>query len=558
MRADIGKGLFGLVLLLSCVLGAVSGAMADEPSRVVIVPFEIHADRDLSFLKEGIVDMLTSRLTSEESVVIVGAERDQVLQEVSVPIDEKTARAMGARLQADYVLFGSLTALGSSVSLDGRMVDVHERRPTLTFYKQCKEMGEVIPQINLFATEIRERVSGSPMAIPAPPPRAPKRPAVHAAPDTVMTPEPTDEVKVPIAKPAPAAPLGFVKSGGTAPADMTTAGSWKSQGFKLAIKGIALGDVNGDGETEVVFIDDQSVYVHRFEDQRLVKIWEKAGKGRFLGVDVADVNGNGRAEIFVTSVKRPGYYPNSFVLEWDGGGFETVSKEASWYYRVINVPDQGRVLIGQQGRREDLFLPGVYQLSSRDGEYGPDERLTLPKGINIFAFALGDVMNNGQQMIVAFDEGDHLRIFSSSGEEKWKSGEPYGGSMNYLESLSGSDDLSDRLYLPQRIYIDDLDGDGKHEVLVASNQGAMGRLFAHLRRFSSGHMAALSWQGIGLTLTRQTPQISGYISDYAIGDLDHDGRDEVVVAQVSKEGKIIRHDRSSIVAYQLTQPFPAQ
>ena len=39
-----------------------------------------------------------------------------------------------------------------------------------------------------------------------------------------------------------------------------------------------------------------------------MKIWEKDGKRnqKFMAVDVADVNGNGRAEIFVTSVKGSG------------------------------------------------------------------------------------------------------------------------------------------------------------------------------------------------------------------------------------------------------------
>jgi hypothetical protein len=202
----------------------------------------------------------------------------------------------------------------------------------------------------------------------------------------------------------------------------------------------------------------------------------------------------------------------------------------------------------------------VYRLTWRNGEYGSEERLTLPEGTNIFGFAIGDVMNNGQQMIVAFDKGDYIRVFGPSGEEQWSSDEPFGGSMNYLEfSMHGSsaDDALDRLYLPQRIYINDLDGDGQREVVVASNQGSAGRLFARLRLFTKGHMTVLAWQGVGLTLTRQTRQITGYISDYAIGDLDHDGLDEVVVAKVSKRGKIIRRAKSSILAYELTQPFPA-
>ena len=557
MKTELQKRLFGLVLLLSLVVLAVGGAVAGEPSRVVIVPFKMNADRDLSFLKEGIVDMLTSRLSWEGGVVVIGRqETDQVLKDLSGPVNEKIARAIGASLEADYVLFGSLTIFGNSISLDARMVDVQQKRRAATFFKQSTEMDEVIPQIDLLATQINEKVFGRPVSVQQPLAQAKERPAAYAHPESLLAGEPSDQAKALRAKPAPAAASGFEEVSEVAPVDTASAGFWKSRNFTVFIKGLALGDVDGDGKTEVVFISDRRIYVHRFENRRFLKIKEVAGKRhqRFIGVDVADINGNGCAEIFVTSLKGAGQRLDSFVLEWDGNGFEPVTKEDSWYYRVIDSPEPGKILIGQKRRMDDPFVPGVYQLTWRDGQYRQQEPLTLPKGINVFGFALGDVMNNGQQMIVAFDKGDHIRLFTMSGEEQWQSDESYGGSMNYLEFSSHADGSdTDRLYLSQRIYIRDLDRDGKNEVIVASNQGSLGRLFARFRRFTSGHVASLSWGPLGLTLTRQTPKISGHISDYAIGDLDNDGAEEVVVVQVGKQGTAITSARSSINGYEIIQ-----
>ena len=559
LKIKMRKRLFGLVLLFSAVILAPGQTIADEPSRVVIMPFNIHADRDLSFLKEGIVDMLTSRLSWEDRVVVVGRKAtDQALKNVSGPLNEEIARAIATSLQADYILFGSLTIFGNSVSLDGKMVDVHQKRPTLNFFKQGNEIDEVIPQINLFATEIKERVFGRPVAARPRPPKGPERPALYAHPESLLAGKSSDQAKVSSFKPAPGAAGGFAESADTLATDITPPGFWKSHNFNFAINGVALGDVDGDGKTEVVFISKQRVYVHRFENQRLFQIWEKAAKrhGRLIAVDVADVNANGRAEIFVTSLKGGGDRLDSFVLEWNGNSFQPLSEGDSWYYRVINLPDRGRVLLGQKRTMDEAFVPGVYQLAWRNGQYAPQERLTLPKGINIFGFGVGDVMNNGRQMIVAFDEGDHLRIFSRSGEEKWKSGERYGGSMNYVESWSKNEDVPDRLYLPQRIYVHDFDGDGKQEVVVASNEGTLGRLFARLRRFTSGYMASLSWSSLGLVLNRQTPKLSGYVSDFAIGDFDNDGTHEVVVAHVGKGGiPLISRAKSSIVGYEMPQPL---
>jgi hypothetical protein len=122
--------------------------------------------------------------------------------------------------------------------------------------------------------------------------------------------------------------------------------------------------------------------------------------------------------------------------------------------------------------------------------------------------------------------------------------------MNYL-SFTSPTDLQDenRLYLPQRIFVHDLDRDGKNEVIVASNQGTLGRRLSTLRLLTSGHMVGLSWGRLGLAATGQTRKTKGYISDVAIGDLDNDGSQEVVVAVVSKEGKIIKRDRSVIATY---------
>jgi TolB-like protein len=536
LKTENRNRLFGFIILFSFVLIAIAagGGMADEPSRVVIVPFKMNADRDLSFLQEGILDMLTSRLSWENKVVVVAREdTNEAIKDLSVPLNEEIARTIGAKLQASHVLFGSLTMFGSSVSLDGKMVDVLQKRPTVTFFKQSKEADEVIPEINLFATEIQEKVFGRPVAVPQPVAPTPEPPGIFAHPEKLLTEKPGDQAAVSEDKPAPADVGGFVKSDAQAPPAMVSPEFWKSQNIETVIKGIALGDVDGDRKTEVVFISDRRIYVHRHERQRLSKIWEEDGKRnqRFIGVDVADVNGNGRSEIFVTSIKG--------------------SEGDPWYYRMINVPDLGLVLLGQKRRIDDLFADGVYQLTWRDGEYGPEERLALPEGINIFGFALGDVMNNGEQMIAAFDGGDHIRLFTLSGEERWKSDEPYGGSMNYLAfSSSSADDMVDRFYLPQRIFITDPDNDGKNEVIVCSNEGPLGRLFARFRRFNSGHVGSLSWNNLKLTQNRRTAEVSGYISDFAIGDFDHDGGDEVVIAHVGKQGTALTSAGSSIIAYE--------
>jgi len=558
LKANIQRGCCGLIVLWFLLLFGLSGARAEEPHRLVIVPFKINADRDLSFVKEGILDMLTSRLSLEGEVEVIAREETaEELQKTSGPVNEPAARTLGQNLKADYVLFGSLTMLGESLSLDGKLLDVHGKRPVVTLFKEGRKIDEVIPQISLFAKEIKEKVFGFPVAaapkIEETPAEAP-RPDIYAHPETLLASEPSEEVAYSKPEPAPTLVGGFAEPPATSPAYKKPSAFWASRNFRETINGIALGDVDGDKRTEVVFITDRRVLVNRFQDQRLVKVWEKSGDrgSRYIGVDVADVNNNGLAEIFVTNVKNPGDRLASFVLEWEERAFKRISEDANWYYRVVDLPYQGRVLVGQKRTMDEPFADRVYALTWQNGEYEPQDPVTLPKKANLFGFAQGDVTNKGLQTTVAFDREDHLRLFGLSGDEKWRSGETLGGSMNYVESWVKNSDIADRLYLPQRVYVVDLDGDGEQEVVVPSNEGQLGRLFAKLRSFSSGHMTSLAWNGLTLVPELQTPKLEGYISDFGIGDFDNDGANEVVVAHVSKARiPVFGGVSSSIISYEI-------
>ncbi|MDP3284001.1 MAG: hypothetical protein Q8M56_06210, partial [Desulfobacterales bacterium] len=86
------------VLLLTGVNTAFS---ADKISKVVILPFNIHSEKDLSFLQRGIGEMLSTRLAFENKVMVIVKEEAGT---VAVKTDEKTALAAGEKAGADYVL----------------------------------------------------------------------------------------------------------------------------------------------------------------------------------------------------------------------------------------------------------------------------------------------------------------------------------------------------------------------------------------------------------------------------------------------------------------------
>lgn len=539
-------------LALTIIIGISAQASAKQ-SRIAIVPFTMNAEKDLTFLREGIHSMLTSRLSWEDKVAVIGREETgKALKNISGSLNEKLARKIGARLNADYVLYGSLTVFGNSVSIDSKIVDISGARPPLSFYNQSQGMSEVIPRINLFAEEISEKVFGRKIAVSEIRQLAQKAPA-QTPPSQYMHPERMFTGEFLESEEAGGGRSSFVMTGRSD----ATPGFWKSKNFQFQIKGLALGDVDGDGKTETVMITKQAVHIYRSENGRFAKIKEIAGKKyyKYLSVDVADINKDGNAEIFVTCLNKSDKSLDSFVLEWDGSVFKTIADNENWYFRVVSRPVLGSMLMGQKMGISDLFRPGIYELAWTDSDYKPQGKVAmgLPENITVFGFTIGDILNNNDEAVAAFDEEERLRIYSTGGDQEWKSEDRFGGSENYID-IDFQDkeaDYESRVYLPHRLYIVDLNKDGKTELITVKNKTTSGHMFRKFRHYSGATFNSLSWDGLGLAENWHTRKVSGYICDYAIGDINNDGKLDLVAAIVSKRDVIGQKAKSTIITYDL-------
>jgi len=529
-----------------------------EPLQVAIVPFKVNAEKDLSYLKDGIIDMLSSRLFWEDKVNIINRQAtEKAFAALGGPLNESKARKLGTSLRADYVLFGSLTVFGNSVSIDAKMVDISGKKQTLTFFNQSQGMDQVIPGINLFASDINEKEFGRvmpsqkvPVPVTSQTPQA--QTDVRAHPDKLLSGGyggPETSVQQNTLNPA------FVI---TSSVPKGTQAFWKSHNFGFLINGLAIGDVDGDGKIETVIARPQSVDIYRMENNRFYKVLELPEKStrRIIGVDVADINGNGIPEIFVTSLNALQNGVSSFVLEYNGQNYNEIVRNSSYYYRVVHHPERGSILFGQrQLSGSDPFSSAIFEMAWEGSDYQPDNQI-LPSGrANLMGFAYGNVLNDGQNLAVAYNSSDRIQIFNASGKEEWKSEEPYGGSMLHLVMpLSSPGDPGDLFYLPMRIYVMDIDANGKNEVIVANHSEIAKRHLDRFRHFSGFQFEALSWNGLGLVTSWKTQKSSGSIRDFAVGDFDNDGRDELIAAVTLKEGKIVgTAKKSTVIAYDLNR-----
>jgi len=515
-----------ILALLSAVVFIEMSVSADgAPKKVAVLPFTMNADRDLSFLQSGIMDMLNSRLAWKGKVQVI--EKGAVKREVdatSGPLDKEKALKVGKALGADYVILGSLTVFGDSVSIDAKILDVAKSDELVTAYNQSKGMDGVIPTINQFAEDINAKIMGK---------------------------ETRREEAAEEERPRQSGPIIAV---GEEAGESGAKPSYVHR-FKLEIRGLDLGDVDGDGNTELVMVDKDTVYVYKWVKSRLSPFKEIKGtwSPNFIYVSVADLTGNGVAEIYVSNLTATN--ATIYALEWNGSAFAETTKRDDWLVRVVDLPGKGKTLLGQKRATAGKYIGDVFILKRQGDGFVPTESLSLPRYGNVFNFVQSDLTGKGPIYTTLLDPYEHLIVYNQAGENLWKSDDYFGGSLAYMDymdvNVNRMVQTPIRVFIPSPIYLYDINGDGKEEVVICQNHSKVARIFGDFRWFGSGKVHFMDWDGASLVTKWVSPKLSGTTVGYKVGDLDNDRLPELVVASVTSESYFVGLPKSQVLVFDL-------
>jgi TolB-like protein len=324
------KNLCRWVVGLLFLLVSIQPLWAKDKYLVAVLPFSVHSAENIDYVRQGIGDMLASRLSISEKLEVIG--RDLLFDVLKVTagkdLSPTDVHSIGKKVNADFVVWGSITKIGSSLSIDGKMLDITANKSALNITAQCPTMDEVIPKINDFAQRITTHILGaSPQTIASLP--APREVIVSRPP----SPQAAREAEI-------ISGMGGGRKGtftSSINPDFINAAQplnrktfWKSQQFSNEFRGMDIGDVNGDGLNETVIIDPHNVFIYQKKGNEFRLIQQISGKSYdyYVSLDVADINGNGIKEIIVSSYT--GQQVDSFILEFRDGKFQTIASNLPW------------------------------------------------------------------------------------------------------------------------------------------------------------------------------------------------------------------------------------
>ncbi len=294
-----------------------------------------------------------------------------------------------------------------------------------------------------------------------------------------------------------------------------------------AARYLAVADVDGDGAPEYILSEETKLRVLRLEAAGWKELWSEAVPSAEQGmqqirIDAADVNGNGKAEIFVT--RMLGSAVSSYVIEYQDGMFRRIA-DLPGFLRVVSVTGKGSVLVGQDYNPDKFFsgLPKEYRWNGKTYEAG--NPLPVPKGMGIYDFVFAE-LGDRQPVLVAFDAEDHLVVYSG-GSPVWRSEEQYfavdtvvtkpltgldalGSDRPDYFRMAGAVDTTRQVHLHGRMVAADIDGNGRDEIIIARNKKQ-----SLITSYSDGEVHVLVWTGSRFEPRWNVKDLPGAVLDVA-------------------------------------------
>jgi hypothetical protein len=313
------------------------------------------------------------------------------------------------------------------------------------------------------------------------------------------------------------------------------------------------GDFEGTGALQYAFSDGSRIHVFKqgsagWREEWTESITYSAGEMQHINLDAADINGNGRPEIFVTGMLRDKVI--SSVIEYQDGLYKHIA-DVPGFLRIVSDTRTGSILIGQGYDPVSFFAGPPKRYAWSGGKYVAGAEFPLPKGVGFYGFAQAEFGEAGP-FIVALDDRDQLCVYSRDALV-WKSEEKYPDvGITVMKPVTGIDEMlsstettldkTRKVKIAGRVFTLDLNDDGRDEVLLPRNSGD-----SILGNYTRAEFIGLGWTGARLEQRWDIKDIKGVVLDYQV--VRRQGMGAQVLALLMARGKIFAGDTYRLTSY---------
>lgn len=281
---------------------------------------------------------------------------------------------------------------------------------------------------------------------------------------------------------------------------------------------IAVGDLKGDGTREIILSTGRDLRVFTLgsglQDLSELKV---SATDDFLWIETADVDGDGRDEIIVTSLRGRSVDTTSDSLVHD---VKDAGRVISYIYTLKgselsllwkgnlflrSLPQTG--LIAQKFDSAEGFGGPVFRAGYVSGEVKAGDEIKLPRGVNIYDFVYVDG-SGAAKNVLAYDDSGYLNLYNEMGLRIWRSKDDYGGVLTTFKKAApsvmvdrGAWSIKDRLFVRNR------DSFAVKRIPLANMAKGLG--------YKSSQIKTLLWTGFSMEEGTLVDGISGAVQDYA-------------------------------------------
>ena len=374
------KSGFLVLALLWIMIGNAVAQNVEEgrTSRFLFLPFDSSSAGKYTYLADGVRNMLASRLAAKEGVQLV----DYAMQESEVKKLEAAGKGEGdakidfSRLQADYLVSGALYATNNGLKIQVVVSAAGTADKQQNFSTTAENEEQVIPVIGTLSEEIFTKLLRPPVIAGS------RQETVQeeSGAGGFRTEHPEKEYKKGLSG------GGSIVGSDGGDAAVTAKGLKKSSTIPVVIVAMDVGDLDGDGEQEIVFSSKTALEVFHYNEGRFQKIGDYRLRPTYKihALNIADLDKDGKSEIYISANERSRV--SSLIARWSSGeGVKILHENIAWFLRPILLPGEGMILAGQIGSNEagrGFVGTGIYRLeiggsrgSVRRGAKLPTSRL---------------------------------------------------------------------------------------------------------------------------------------------------------------------------------------